>query len=180
MTGFDFEPRRRDGDKSPLDIAISILSDGWPDERHLHALAGRVAASVCEDLGLTTLVGGESELSLVFTDDAHIRDLNAQWRGKDKPTNVLSFPAFSGAFGDRLPPMLGDIVLARETIAREAELDGKPFDHHLVHLIVHGFLHLLGHDHETDEMAENMEDVERRILAGLAIPDPYAVTRNDD
>jgi len=117
---------------------------------------------------------GSSELSLVFSDDAAIRKLNAGWRGKDKPTNVLSFPAFSWRRGDPLPPMLGDIAIAAETVRKEADLEGKPFEHHLTHLIVHGFLHLLGYDHETNGEAEEMEGVERRILAALAIPDPYA------
>ena len=79
---------------------------------------------------------------MVFSDDAHIRMLNAGWRGKDKPTNVLSFPAFPTKPGEKLPPMLGDIVLAAETVAREAELEGKPLDHHITHLVVHGVLHL--------------------------------------
>ncbi len=104
-----------------------------------------------------------------------MRALNAGWRGKDKPTNVLSFPASPAAApGAALPPMLGDIVLAAETVFGEAALDGKPVEHHLSHLIVHGLLHLLGYDHETDGQAEAMEAVERRALARLAIPDPYA------
>jgi probable rRNA maturation factor len=120
---------------------------------------------------------GETEISVLFTDDVHIKELNARWRGKDKPTNVLSFPAFSASREKALPPMLGDIVLAHETVSREAELDEKRFDHHLTHLILHGLLHLLGFDHETEEEAEAMEAAERRILAKLAIADPYAVTR---
>ena len=90
------------------------------------------------------------------------------------PTNVLSFPAFPVTPGDRLPPMLGDIVLAAETVSREAGLEGKPLAHHITHLMVHGFLHLIGHDHEVDAEAEAMESLERRVLARLAIPDPYA------
>ncbi len=104
----------------------------------------------------------------------HISRLNAEWRGKDKPTNVLSFPAFAVRPGDALPPMLGDIVLARETLAREAEAEKKPFDHHLAHLVVHGLLHLLGYDHETAAEADEMEGAERRALARLEIPDPYS------
>lgn len=117
---------------------------------------------------------GSCELSVVFTDDEGIRRLNAGWRGKDKPTNVLSFPAFPVKPGDPLPPILGDIVLAAGTVAREAELERKPLEHHIAHLVVHGLLHLLGHDHEADGDAEIMEAVERRALARLAIPDPYA------
>jgi probable rRNA maturation factor len=98
--------------------------------------------------------------------------LNAGWRGKDKSTNVLSFPAFP-AGGKALPPMLGDVVLASETVAAEAMNEGKPLADHLTHLIVHGVLHLIGYDHEIDAEAEMMEQAERRILASLAIPDPY-------
>ncbi|WP_292542063.1 rRNA maturation RNase YbeY, partial [Mesorhizobium sp.] len=112
--------------------------------------------------------------SIVFSDDAHIRTLNAGWRGKDKPTNVLSFPAFPFPKGAPLPPMLGDIVLAAETVAREAALEDKPLANHITHLVIHGLLHLLGHDHETDAEAEEMEAIERAALARLAIPDPYA------
>ena len=118
---------------------------------------------------------GPCELSLVFADDATVQALNAEWRGKDKPTNVLSFPAFPLKPGDKLPPLLGDVILAFETVAREAAEEGKPLDHHVSHLVLHGFLHLLGYDHETDADAEVMEALETRILAKLAIPDPYAV-----
>ena len=114
-----------------------------------------------------------SELSLVFTDDKAIRALNAQWRAQDKATNVLSFPAFDMAPGYPVPPVLGDIVIAHETVEREAALEMKPFDHHLTHLVVHGFLHLLGYDHEIDEEAEEMEALETRILASLGVDDPY-------
>jgi len=87
---------------------------------------------------------------------------------------VLSFPAFPTRRGDALPPMLGDVVLAAETVAAEAVGEGKRLTDHITHLIVHGVLHLIGYDHETDAEAEDMEQAERRILAGLAIPDPYA------
>ena len=115
----------------------------------------------------------EAEVSLVFTDDASIRLLNRQYRGKDKPTNVLSFPTpqlVRGRFG----PLLGDIVLARETVAAESEADGLTFADHLTHLIVHGFLHLVGYDHEAAGEAAEMEGLETSILHGLGIADPYA------
>ena len=96
------------------------------------------------------------------------------WRGKDKPTNVLSFPAFPETKAGPLPPMLGDIVLAAETVAAESELENKPLEHHITHLVIHGLLHLVGYDHETDAQADEMEALERRALARLAIPDPYA------
>lgn len=155
----------------PLDIDILVEAGAWPPEEELRALAEKTLSAACGELDLAA--GGHAELSLVFTDDAHIRALNAAWRGKDKPTNVLSFPAMAAVSGTELPPLLGDIVLAGETVEREAVLEGKPFDHHLSHLIVHGFLHLLGHDHENEAEAAAMEALERRILAGLAIPDPY-------
>jgi probable rRNA maturation factor len=156
----------------PLEIDIAVESPGWPDEDRLQALVHRAADAVMGDLALAVPEG--CELSLLFVEDERIRALNRDWRGKDKPTNVLSFPAFPTTPGKPLPPMLGDIVLARETVEREAEEEGKPLENHLTHLVVHGLLHLLGHDHETDEEAEIMEAAERRILAGLAIPDPYA------
>ena len=113
------------------------------------------------------------EVSLVFTDDASIREINAEWRSQDKPTNVLSFPAFPVTPGKMPGPMLGDIILAHETLVREAEDLGKPFDEHLTHLLVHGFLHLFGYDHIDENDAERMESLETRILAGLGLSDPY-------
>lgn len=116
-----------------------------------------------------------AEVAILLTDDATIRTLNRDWRGFDKPTNVLSFPAAPqpGA-GAGAPPMLGDIAIAYETTAREAETEGKTFADHLAHLAVHGLLHLLGYDHETDTEAEIMEGLERDVLASLGIADPYA------
>jgi len=111
-------------------------------------------------------------VTVLLTDDAAIRRLNASWRGIDKPTNVLSFPAapqFEGADATSL----GDIAIAYETTAREAQDEHKPFSHHLSHLAVHGFLHLIGYDHESDEQAEAMENLERDILQRIGVPDPY-------
>jgi len=156
----------------PLDVDIAVEAGGWPEENELEELAKQAIGAAVAELGLAP--ESSPELSLVFTDDGNIRRLNAEWRGKDKPTNVLSFPAFPVRLGDPLPPMLGDIVLAFETVEREAGDEGKPFRAHLAHLIVHGFLHLLGYDHEREQDAEEMEGAERRILARLAIPDPYA------
>ncbi|MER8828279.1 rRNA maturation RNase YbeY [Mesorhizobium sp. M0938] len=154
----------------PVDIDIAVEAGNWPDEAALTRLVDRAVAAAFAETG----AAGRSELSIVFSDDAHIRNLNVGWRGKDKPTNVLSFPAFPLGKGGPLPPMLGDIVLAAETVAREAALEDKPLDNHITHLVIHGLLHLLGHDHETDAEAEEMEAVERAALARLAIPDPYA------
>jgi probable rRNA maturation factor len=164
----------RSGVPAPLAVEIDLLVEGgdWAPEGELEAMVHGAVEAVIAETGAIAPEG--SELSVVFSDDAHIRELNAQWRGKDKPTNVLSFPAFPPKLGAALPPLLGDIVLASETVIREAALEGKDVRHHITHLLIHGFLHLLGYDHETGEEAEEMEAVERRALARLAIPDPYA------
>ncbi len=117
-----------------------------------------------------------AELSLLFCDDATIQDLNRRWRGQDKPTNVLSFPS-GAAIGEALS--LGDIAIAYETMAHEATQEGKSLAAHFLHLTVHGLLHLLGYDHETDDEAERMEEIERRILADLGVDDPYRLAIAD-
>ncbi|NBN65746.1 rRNA maturation RNase YbeY [Microvirga tunisiensis] len=152
-------------------IEIAIESGDWPDEDRLFALSEAAVAAAFARAPLKALP--ESELSLVFVDDARIQELNAEWRGKDKPTNVLSFPGgepMNGVFG----PLLGDIIFAWETVAREAVEQDVSFDHHFSHLVVHGLLHLFGYDHQMDAEAEVMEDLERQILADLGIADPYA------
>lgn len=154
-----------------MEIDISVEAGAWASEEDLHALSMRAVTATFSETGQQP--SPDSELSLLFTDNAHIRALNRDWRNQDKPTNVLSFPAFELTPGDALPPMLGDIAFAFETVRDEAGLEDKPFDHHLTHLIVHGLLHLLGHDHEDEEEAEAMEELERAVLARLAIPDPY-------
>jgi len=111
----------------------------------------------------------------VLTDDQSIRALNRQWRGRDEATNVLSFPPPQlGRRGNGVLVHVGDIGLAYETAAREAAVAAKSFLPHLSHLAVHGFLHLVGYDHESYDEAETMESLERRILARLGVPDPYA------
>jgi probable rRNA maturation factor len=117
-----------------------------------------------------------AEACLALSDGATVRTLNRTYRGKDKPTNVLSFPASAGtaAGGKAAPCPLGDIVLAAETVRREAEEQGLSPEHHFQHLVVHGLLHLLGLDHETEAEAEAMEGLEIEILATLGIGDPYA------
>jgi probable rRNA maturation factor len=112
-------------------------------------------------------------VSLCLADDAALRALNLRWRGVDKPTNVLSFPSVPpGPLGDATT--LGDIALAFETLAREAEDLGVPLADHYRHLLAHGFLHLIGYDHQTDAEAERMEALETRILARFGATDPYA------
>ena len=162
------------GMPEPLPVEIDLLVEGgdWPPEAELETITHEAVTAAMAETGSAADDG--TELSVVFSDDAHIRELNAQWRGKDKPTNVLSFPAFPPKLGAPLPPLLGDIVLASETVIREAALEGKEVRHHITHLLIHGFLHLLGYDHESGEEADEMEAVERRALARLAIPDPYA------
>jgi probable rRNA maturation factor len=114
-------------------------------------------------------------LSLLFTDDATIADLNRDWRGKPKPTNVLSFPApDTSEAADGIPMPLGDIVFGFETVAKEAAEAGLTLADHINHLLVHGLLHLLGYDHEEDREATAMEQLETAILARLGIADPYA------
>jgi probable rRNA maturation factor len=131
-----------------------------------------------------------AELSVLLCDDATIAALNGRWRGREKPTNVLSFPALlpngarpsdgipsdgipsDGIPSDKIP--LGDIAIAGETLVREADASGKTVPAHLAHLVVHGFLHLVGYDHETDDEAEEMERQERDILARISVADPYA------
>ena len=121
-----------------------------------------------------------AEIGVLLANDAAVRALNAAHRGHDRPTNVLSFPTLAAPAAslasepnDR-PLLLGDVVLAAETIRAEAKAQGKPLPDHVRHLVVHGTLHLLGHDHEDDAQAVAMEDLERSILAGLGVPDPYA------
>jgi probable rRNA maturation factor len=113
----------------------------------------------------------DGALAVLLTDDASVRRLNAQWRHIEKPTNVLSFPAAPDQQGP--VKLLGDIAIAYETTGREAAEESKPFADHLAHLAVHGFLHLLGYDHDTDAAAAQMEELERVILARLGVPDPY-------
>lgn len=147
-----------------VDIVLqSPLWRGQPTARRVvrRAIAAAAAASTWPE---------GAEICVALTDDAGIRALNRDWRAKDAPTNVLSFPAPESPGRQSL----GDIALAYETVVREAEAEGKPFGHHLAHLAVHGFLHLCGLDHETDAEAEVMEDAERAILASMRIPDPYA------
>jgi probable rRNA maturation factor len=146
-------------------IDLMVDSKRWKDAARLKSVVRRAIAQAAA----ATRSTGRAELAIVLTDDSAIRALNRDWRGIDKATNVLSFPAKNGG----PQPHLGDIVLAYETIAREAENEHKPFAHHVAHLAVHGFLHLVGYDHERDKDALEMEQTERDILRQLKIPDPY-------
>jgi probable rRNA maturation factor len=159
-----------------LDIQISVEEGGWPSEDELQPLTDRVLEKAADYLNANAkqkFPKMATEVSLVFTDDESIRAINAEWRQKDKATNVLSFPAYPITPGKIPGPMLGDIIIARETVAREAKELEKPFEDHLTHLMVHGFLHLFGYDHMNDAEAEIMEGLETRILADLGLSDPY-------
>lgn len=154
-------------------MTVSIAADdsGWDAVPNLVKLARHAA-----DAALEAAYRGPrpASLAILFTSDAAIAKMNRQWRGKAKPTNVLSFPAPSNLpVLEGEPRPLGDIVLAFGTVAREAKELDKPLPHHATHLIVHGVLHLLGHDHKTEGQAEDMEALERLILKDLGIDDPY-------
>jgi len=144
---------------------VRVDAEVWKAANNVKAT---VRHAVTETAAALSTTG--AELAIVLTDDSAIRLLNRHWRGIDAATNVLSFPT-QDAGGD--PPLIGDIVLAYETIAREALAQRKAFAHHVAHLAVHGYLHLVGYDHERDAEAHEMERLERKILRRLAIPDPY-------
>ena len=134
------------------------------------------AAALAEIAALAVLTherAGEPDIAILLADDARLAELNVAFRGKQGPTNVLSFPAASGAEAPE-SGSLGDIALAFGVCAREAADQGKSLAHHLQHLTAHGVLHLLGYDHDSDAEAEAMEAKERAILAGLGVADPYA------
>ncbi len=160
-----------------LELDILIQAEAWRRampavEAHCRRVAIAAFQPVWRDPRL-------AEACLVLTDDAQVRQLNRDYRGRDEPTNVLSFAALEGGHvvtGSELegPVTLGDVVIAFETTAAEAARDGKTLADHLSHLIVHGILHLLGYDHQNEDEAVPMERLEMRILANLGVADPYA------
>jgi probable rRNA maturation factor len=152
-------------------IDIQVMSPLWDAQ----PLAGQTIrdAIVAAAAARSTADG---EVSIVLTDDKAIRTLNRDWRGIDKPTNVLSFPAAKARTKTKASgtnTMLGDIVIAYETLARECDDEDRVFLHHLAHLTVHGFLHLIGYDHQTETQAEEMEGLESKIMRAIKMPDPY-------
>jgi probable rRNA maturation factor len=157
-------------------MGLDIEIDGWPGTTDWADLAERAleaAQQVAPELDNQRLTA-----SLLFTVDEEVQALNREWRMKDAPTNVLSFPMIARADliamkPDGGPEMLGDIALAWETCCREADAKGIPVEHHTAHLIVHGLLHLAGHDHQADGEAETMESLEIKALALMGIADPY-------
>jgi probable rRNA maturation factor len=159
------------------DIAVAVLDEAW-----LAAVPDAVAR--CRQAALAALAGHGAEvageLAVALGDDALLRRLNRDHRGQDRPTNVLAFPLAGAGDDPALPVLLGDVVIARETVLREAAAQGKSAADHLAHLVVHGTLHLLGHDHDTDADAARMEALETAVLAGLGIADPYRPTPATD
>ncbi len=156
-------------------IALSFDCEAWEDAvPDVEELCLRAADAALSGAGVE--LPPLYELSLVLTTDAEIQILNRMWRNQDKPTNVLSFPGDMDIVHDDVPVLLGDVVVAFETTKREVEEQklAASLSDHLSHLIVHGVLHLLGYDHEIDEEAEEMEQLETELLAGLGIPNPYA------
>ncbi len=154
-------------------VVVDIVAQSrlWLRQPGVRTVIRRTVAAACRSLDRAAWPRGI--VAVALTDDETMRALNRDWRGRDAPTNVLSFPV-RAAVGDRDHRSLGDIAIAYETVAREADEIGKPFAHHVAHLAVHGFLHLIGFDHEVDVDAERMEQQERNTLALLGLPDPYA------
>jgi len=155
-----------------MEIDVAVEAGAWPELPQAQELA--VSAALAALAAVSEEVPIPAEMSITLTDDARIRVLNREWRGIDKATNVLSFPAPDLPEDiEDAPQPLGDVIVAYETLIAEAGQEGKPVAHHLIHLVVHGTLHLIGYDHITDDEAEEMEGLERRILDGLGIDDPY-------
>jgi probable rRNA maturation factor len=156
------------------DIDLAVEDDRWGES--IPDLESLVARAVAAGLAIAPERRDRPvEVSVLLTDDATVQDLNRTWRGQDKPTNVLSFPAAPQPLPPGAAVPLGDVVLAYETMVRESGDQGKPLQNHLAHLLVHGTLHLVGQDHERGQAeAEAMEALEVAALAGLGIPDPYS------
>ncbi|HCO55452.1 MAG TPA: rRNA maturation RNase YbeY [Pelagibacterium sp.] len=150
-----------------LSVEINLEAGDWPQT--FQPLAETVLGAALENSGFAT--DGPCEISVLLTDNRSQQALNREWRGKDKPTNVLSFPALED--DDPIEGLLGDISLAYETLVAEADDLEKPFEHHFAHLLVHGMLHVLGYDHETEDEALAMEARETDIMGLLGYPDPY-------
>jgi probable rRNA maturation factor len=171
-----------------LDISFSLEAGDWEavvtDVEQLAEAAARAAFEGAERPEI--LGGAPAEMSLVLADDALVQTLNRDYRDKDQPTNVLSFALLDGsddsdedtddvlAREEGMPILIGDVILAFETVQREAREQGKSFGNHLTHLVIHGVLHLLGYDHQSDPDADRMERLETSILARMGIADPYS------
>jgi probable rRNA maturation factor len=152
-----------------VDIDVNVAAPAWRGVADLEDLAKECVRQSLAASGAA--LASDCEVSVTFCDDKAIRALNVEWRGKDQPTNVLSFPT-PGAIERK--PLLGDVIIAYETVSREAKEQGKALRAHAAHMVSHGFLHLIGYDHETAAEAERMEALERKIATALGFPDPYA------
>ncbi len=140
----------------------------------LSSIDGLVSSAVSITVTTANLqIPDGAELSIVLSDNQYVQELNNLWRSIDKPTNVLSFPTREILPGEVPDVLLGDIIIAHETVEQEAMQLGKPFNDHFIHLVVHGLLHIFGYDHINDKDAEIMENVERQCLAAMGLPDPY-------
>ena len=167
-----------------IEVSVGEVADAWPKAHDWVALSETAVAAAFAQTPYASLTShGEltAEVAITFGDDAQVHALNREWRDKDKPTNVLSFPQAepeeldAAVAGDILFPelLLGDIILAAETCAREAAEKGIALEAHASHLVVHGMLHLLGYDHIDDDEAEAMESLERVAVTALGFEDPY-------
>jgi probable rRNA maturation factor len=170
MTRVASQSRRRAAKPAPQ-IAVIVKAGAWERLPRASTLAKRAAEAALAAAPRR----GPAELSIVLADNRVVRRLNRDWRGKDKPTNVLSFPADGGPRPASAPRLLGDVVIALGVTAAEANEQGKSLAAHFTHLVVHGVLHLIGHDHEREVDAVRMEALEVRILRGLGIADPYRI-----
>jgi probable rRNA maturation factor len=171
MTGLD-QPSRLAPAAQDL-IEVVVASDLWEEQPSAEQAALRVIEAAAAMLRPST----RGTVEVVLSDDAALAALNHQWRGIDKPTNVLSFPSAKlpdDIRGGPAPLALGEIYIAYETVAQEATGEEKPFMHHFAHLVAHGFLHLLGYDHDSEQAAATMENLEVEILGQFDIPNPYA------
>ncbi|KXS39515.1 rRNA maturation RNase YbeY [Modicisalibacter sp. 'Wilcox'] len=159
-----------------IDRQVAVRADGLPEADQLQAWTAAALAHHRRHHDLDA-PHEPPELTVRFVEEAESQALNRDYRGKDRPTNVLSFP-FEAPAGLDLP-LLGDLVICHDVVEREARDQGKALEHHYAHMVVHGTLHLLGHDHIDEAEAEEMEALERRILADFAIPDPYALDADE-
>jgi len=178
----DPSPRRT---AAELDVDVATSGGAWVERCADPEALCRRAAKAAFDMALVDgigLSGDHAEVSVLLSDDERVHGLNRDYRGIDRPTNVLSFSGNDDEaldhHPDDAPVLLGDIVVAFETVSSEARRDGKTLDAHLAHMIVHGMLHLMGYDHETDDDANEMEAMEIRVLAHLGVADPYAWPRS--
>ncbi len=160
---------------SPI-LSTLVECEAWNQHEGFEALASEVIVSAVAATKIK--LSPQAEVSLLLCDDARIREINREWRGLDKPTNVLSFPAAPPSMLAK-SPAVGDIAIAYETVVREAREEAKTFRDHYMHMVLHGFLHLVGFDHETDEEADEMEALEVSILGELGVADPYAMDDED-